>query len=128
MSRNYCYIAILTIIFVVRSSEAVNCTTTSFQQDLDATEVAASKTIAADYANSTKAQIVANLMKQFNNSVVSFDYTVTQNGSTISIKYQIIFACNETSTTVLPDGTKSTTEVKSQVNKTQLEKSVSCGL
>lgn len=128
MLRICFYLAMIAILLAVRSSEAANCTATTFTQQLDAAKLAASKIIADEYANTTKAQIIQQLMKQFKDTVVSFDYTVTQNGDTISIDYNIVSACNETTTTVSSDGTQSTQAVTSNVDKTQMQKTVSAGL
>ncbi len=128
MLRTCLLMAILAILCAVRSADAVNCTSTSFKQDLDATKLAASQIIAEDYATKTKEQIIAKLMEEFKDTVISFDYTVTQKGDTTTIEYKIISACNETTTTTLPDGTKKTTEVTSKVDKAQVQKTVSAGL
>ena len=128
MFRIYVSLAIVALIFAVRSSDAANCTATTFKQDINATQLAASNLIAADYANSTKAQIVQKFMDEFGDKVVSFDYNVTQVGDTVSFSYKIIYACNETTTTVLPDGSTNTTKVVSSANKSQVEKSVSVGM
>lgn len=120
--------AFIAIIVTVRSSQAANCTATSFKQDLSAAELAASKLIAAEYATSTKEQIIAKFMKENTGSIVSFDYTITTNGDKTTIDYKIILACNETTTTILPDGTKKTTQVDSKVDTAQVQKGVSAGL
>jgi hypothetical protein len=120
-------LAIVALLLAVRSSHAANCTATTFQQDMNATQLAASKLLAADYANSTKQQIVQQFLNEFGDKVVSFDYNVTQNGSTVSFTYKIIYACNETTTTVLPDGSNKTTQVVSQTNASQVEQGVSAG-
>jgi len=120
--------AILAIMFVVRSSEAANCTSASFTQDVDAAQLAASKIIAADYATLTKQQILQTLLQQFNDTIVSFDYNVTQNASSISIEYKILFACNLTTTTALPDGTTQTSQVQSKVDPSAVQNTVTAGL
>lgn len=128
MLRTCWYLAIIAILYAVRSTDAANCTATTFQQQMSAVQLAASKIIAQDYATETKAQIVDQLMKQYNGTVVSFDYTVTQVGDNTTISYKIILACNETTVTVLPDGTQKTSQVVSSVNKTQVQNSISAGL
>ena len=127
MFRTGIYMAVVAMIYLVHSSDAANCTSTSFKQDLSATQLAASQVIASDYATSTKDQIVAKLLELFKESVVFIDYTVTENGDSVNIAYKIIFACNETTTTVLPDGTTKKTEVKSTVDRSQVEKTVTAG-
>ena len=128
MFRTCWYVAMIAIIVSVRSSQAANCTATSFKQQLSAAELSASNIIAENYASKTKEQIIDLFMQQNLNSVVSFDYTVTQNGDKTTIDYKIICACNETTTTILPDGTQQTSQVVSEANTTALQKCVAAGL
>ncbi len=128
MLRTCFYMAIVAIILAVRSSEAANCTLASYAQDLSAIQLAASNLLTDDYATLTKDQIVKKFLDEFNDTVVSFNYTVTQNADTVSFKFNILFACNETTTTTQSDGTSTTTEVKANVDQSQVQKSVSAGL
>ena len=128
MLRIALWVALVSILYTIRSTDAANCTATSFKQNLTATQFAAANIIAADYATSTKEQIIAKLLETFKESVINIDYTVNQTGDSVSIAYKIIFACNETTTTVLPDGSKKTTEVKSKCDKKAVEEAVTHGL
>ena len=119
--------AVFAMSYLVQSSDALNCTSTSFNQDLSATQFQAAQVIASDYATNTKDQIVVKLMEIFKESVVFIDYTVTQTGDTVNINYKIVFNCINTTTTVLPDGTTKITEKKSTTNTTQVEKAISAG-
>lgn len=127
MFRTGIFMALIAMAYLVHSSDAVNCTSTSFKQELSAAQLAASKLIAAEYANSTKEQIVAKLKEMFNETATFIDCNVTRDGDAVRIDYKIIFACNETTTTVLPDGTSRTTERASRVNRTRVEKAISAG-
>jgi hypothetical protein len=122
------YVALVAMICVVRRSGAADCASQTFTQGIDAIKMNASQIIAADYANSTKAQIVARLLELYNQSVVSIDYTVVQSGNSISINYSIIFACNVTTTTVLSDGTSQTNQSTSNVNTAQVANTITNGL
>lgn len=120
--------ALIAIVFAVGSSDAANCTATTFKQDLEKAKVDASNLILEEYAKSTKEQIIKKFMDLYNDKIVSFEYTLTEKADTITIDYKIICACNETTTTVLPDGTKKTTQVVSSVDKKKMENTVKTGL
>jgi len=120
--------AIIAMMFVIRSSVAINCTQSTFQQDLDQAKVAAAQLIVDDYATETQQQIIQQIYDQYGAEIIQADYTVTKTSTGISISYQFIFACNETTTTTQPDGTQQTQQITSPVNKTQVENSVACGL
>ena len=122
------YVAVVAIALAVRSSEAANCTSTTYTQQLDAAKLKASQIIATDYATMTKDQIMAQLKSVFNDTVVSFDYTVTQVGNSININYTIISSCNETTTTTTSDGSKQTKTVTSNVDQAQVQSSIQAGL
>lgn len=128
MLRTCYYLAMIAMIFVVRSSEAANCTQATFQQDLESSKVAASQMIVDDYATLTKAQIIAQIYKQYGDEIINADYTVTNTSAGITISFQFIFACNETTVTTTSNGTKQTNSVTSNVNKTAVVTSVSRGL
>ena len=127
MLRTCLYLALVATIFLVRSSDAANCTSTSFNQEIATDDIQASITDAVQYATATKDQIIAKLTDKYKDTVASIDFTVTESEDSISIAYKIIFACNETTTIVLPDGTSETKETKSAVNKADVEKAVSAG-
>ncbi len=122
--------AIVAIMFVVRSSDAVNCTSTTFIQSLSAIQLNASQIIAEDYATLTKQQIIQTVFEKYNDTVVSFDYNVTTSADSTTIQYKIIFACNLITTTVLPDGTTTTTtnQASSKVNASAVQNTVTAGL
>ncbi len=122
------YVAVVVILLAVRSSEAANCSLTTYTQGIDAAKLQASQIIASEYATSTKDQIMAQLKNVFNDTVVSFDYTIVQTGDTINITYKIVSACNDTSTTTLSDGSTKTTSVTSSVNQAQVQSSIQAGL
>lgn len=127
MLRTSIFMALVAMACLVRSSDAANCTATSFKQNISAIQLNASKIIAEEYCNSTKEQIVTQLIELFKEHVIYIDFTVKEDGDTINIDYKMIFACNETTDTVMPDGSTRKTETKSQVDKSQVEKAVSAG-
>lgn len=120
--------AIVAIMFVVRSSDAANCTSTTFTQGLSAIQLNASQIIAEDYATLTKQQIIQTVLQTYNDTVVSFDYNVTTIADLTTIQYKIIFACIQTTTTVLPDGTTTTNQASSKVNASAVQNTVTAGL
>ncbi|CAF1171957.1 unnamed protein product, partial [Rotaria sordida] len=127
MLHTYYYLAIIAIIFCVRSSEAIDCTSTSFQQDLNAAELAASKILADEFGDSTAEQIQAEFAEQFGEDADSINVTVTQVSDTITIEYLLLFNCDPPPIT-LPDGTEQKQEAKTKVNTTDVENCISAGL
>ncbi|CAF1312153.1 unnamed protein product, partial [Rotaria sordida] len=127
MLHTYYYLAIIAIIFCVRSSEAIDCTSTSFQQDLNAAELAASKILADEFGDSTAEQIQAEFAEQFGEDADSINVTVTQVGDTITIEYLLLFNCDPPPI-ILPDGTEQKQEAKTKVNTTDVENCFSAGL
>ena len=128
MLRSWITLAFVAIVFAVGSSDAANCTATTIKQDLDAAKVVAADIIIDQYALATKEQIIKQVMDKTKDTIISFDYTVTQKDNTISIDYKIISACNETTTTVLPDGTKQTKKIVSTVDQNKVKEAASTGL
>ena len=123
----YIYVGIIAIIFGMHSSEAAICTSTSFEQALSATDIAATKIIAANYAANTKRQIIAKLLREFGEHVTRIDYTVTQKRNAVNIKYNVIFACNKTTKTVSSNGRIKQLRLTSKVDKHRVEKSILAG-
>ena len=128
MLRTSIYMALIAMACLVRLSDAANCTLSSFKQDFSAIQLSAAKIIAEEYASATNEQIVAQILDLYKESIVYVDFKKTQNNDTVTIDYKIIFACNDTTTSTMPDGSTKTTETKSQVDKSQVEKTVSAGL
>lgn len=120
--------ALLAIVFAVGSSDAANCTKTTFTEQLAAAELAAKKLIAEKYATLTKEQIIKKFLEDYHETVISFTFTIVEKGDDCQIEYQIILACNETTTKTLSDGSKQTSQVVSKVNKQQAEKTIKTGL
>ena len=127
MLRTSLYLAVIATIFLVRSSDAANCTSTSFNQQIATEDIQASITDAVQYATATKEQIISQLTEKYKDTIASIDFQVTETEDSISIAYKVIFACDETTTIVMPDGSSKVTNKKSSVSKDEVEKTVSAG-
>jgi hypothetical protein len=127
MLRTCLLVALVTIIYTIRSTNAANCTSTYFTQDINATLLAASSLTPADYANSTRDQLIDQFYKLFCEPIVFFEYNITQTNDSVSFAFTIIYGCNETTTTVSPDGTTKVTETNSKCNQTKAVEAVTCG-
>jgi len=127
MLRTCFYVACIAIIFAVRSSDAANCTSTQFMQDVDKATLAAANIIAEDYATSTKAEIIAKIRKELDPNIIDVSLNITQTADQVSVAYKLIFACNETVITYLPDGTQKITQVTTTVDQDKVKKTVQAG-
>ena len=128
MLRSWIYMALIAIVFAVGSSDAAECTSMQFNQELNTAELAIGEISLEEFQKSNKEQLIKKIMALSNNTIVSFDYTVTVKNSVASVDYKILLACNETTTTVLPDGTKKTTQVVSSADTSKVETAVKTGL
>lgn len=118
MLRSWIALALLAIVFAVGSSDAVDCTSSKFKDDLEAAKKLASNTILALYASATHQEIVDAVLAKTKDTIVSFDYTETVKGDTISFDYKIVSACDHTTTTVVSDeSSKSTSNTKTTSTK-----------
>jgi hypothetical protein len=120
-------LALIVIIGNIRFSNATNCTSTTYNQVLDPVQLTASQINASDYANATANQIAARLQELYNETIVNMTCTTTKTTSSVSVAYNIIYGCNETITTVLPNGTAQTVPVNTNLNKTKVDQTISCG-
>jgi hypothetical protein len=121
-------VIVIAVIYTIRLSNATNCTSTTFYQQLDAAQMLLSQMNNTDYTTSTQAQINAKLQELFNETAVSINCTVAQTTNSTGIGCKIIYACNQTTTTVLANGTTNVTQVNSKCNTTKVHQVVSCGL
>ncbi|CAF4459906.1 unnamed protein product, partial [Rotaria socialis] len=128
MLRTRLYVAISVLIFAVHSSQAANCTSTSFDQAVTAAQLALSLINGTQYASSTTDQLNSMFSNDLGESAAGINYTIQKTGDAVTFSYTITFACNATITTALPDGTQQTTEVKSKLNTTAVGECISAGL
>ena len=119
--------AFIAMIYLINPSETTDCASTTFQQEVSAVKLAASKIIVEDYCSATKEQIIEKIKEKYGEKIVSIDYTMNKTDTSCKIDYKIIFACNETTTTTLPDGRKTETQVNSKVDRTKIEKTIEAG-
>ncbi len=128
MLRTYYYMAIIAIMYAVRSSEAINCTQAFLSQNFTQDTLDGANKIANEYGSLTQAQILQSLYDEFNGTLVSASYNVTTVGSNTFINYEFVFGCDNITVTILPNGTQQTTTVASTVNKTTVQSSAAAGM
>lgn len=128
MLRICFWLAFTAMVSNIRFLNAANCTSTTYNQSLDSVQLALSKINPNDFANVTGIQIANRLKELFNETIVNINCTVTNTSSSISVAYNIVYACNQTTTTVLSNGTTITIPVNANLNKTQVDQALSCGL
>lgn len=131
MLRACLWIVLIAATCTIHFSKAVsvsNCSASTFTQQFDAVQLAASNIVAEDYATITGDELSSQLADIFNDTALNINCTVTRVNNTVSFNYQVIYACNETITTNLTNGTTATTQVNSKINTTRVKDAVSCGL
>jgi hypothetical protein len=119
------WVALIAIIYTIRVSNAANCTSTTFNQALDATQMALSGITDNDFATGTQVQIAAQLQELFNETTANISCTVPRTGNSCSISCAVIYACNDT---IISNGTTKTTSIVSNLNQTKVQEAISCGL
>jgi hypothetical protein len=120
--------AFIAMLFVVRSSEGANCTSATFVQEVSNTTLTVANLIAEDYATLTSAKILALIRSTYDPNVINLNLSISTVDDVVSISYKLIFACNETIITVLPDGAQQVTQVTTNVDQDQLQSGVAAGL
>jgi muramidase (phage lysozyme) len=129
MSRIYFWLSFIIIATSnIRFTNAANCTSTTYNQQLDPTQLALSQTTPEDFANATGTQLTDRLKELFNETLVSINCTIAKSTTSINVGYNIVYGCNETTATVLANGTTKTVPVNTNLNKTRVDQVVSCGL
>lgn len=127
MLRTLIFTSWILVLCSIGLSLATDCTSTTFNQDLDAAQLALSQISANDYASITEEQITNKLKELFNETAVNINCTVTKTNNAVSIAYKVIYACNETLTTVQPDGSNKTKTVNTKVDTSKVHQAISCG-
>ena len=128
MFRTFISITLIVIVYSIHFSNAANCTSATFNHDLDVAKVTLSKINVTDYAAVTGDQIGDQLKELFNETVVHTNCTVTKTNNVYSIAYKIIYGCNDTTSTVLSNGTTKTVQTNTKLNQTKVHELISCGL
>ncbi len=119
--------ALVAIIFAVRSSEGAECQSATFYSEVNKTMLDAANILAEHYAQNTTNQILASIKKNSDPNVISLNLTTTTVDDVCSITYKILIACNETVITTLPDGTQQVTVVTTSVDPNQVKSQVAAG-
>ena len=127
MLRTCFYMALVAIIFAVRSSEGAECATAAFTAEVNQTMLNITNIMIEDYATNTTSQILAKIKANIDPDVISLNMSVKIVNNTASLTYNLLFACNETIITYLPNGTQTVTVVTTSVDPNQVKNGVAAG-
>ena len=127
MLRTLIFVSWILILCSIDLSQAADCTTTTFSQNIDATQLASAKMTPEDYTSATQQQITGILKNQFGEIPVNVNCTMKKASNTVSVAYQVIYACNETITTTTATGSSRTTTTTSKVDTSKVQQADSCG-